>query len=261
MVDTTPVQTELELGVTRGRDWLARAVFRPPALISIGRNPMAVVSFTDAALPDYHELFRLHMDGGVLLFEPSMHVELRLKEGLQTTETIMTGGLAASTDAGWRLPLVVGSKGAVRYGDLALLFKLRTRREVPLKAVHAFGLDLGDMTAQHAARVVPSRNAALLSLAANVAPGMGGDALVIGCNQADDRDYPDCRRGFLDSMEAALGLPVLSPLIGMSKAQIIAKAKELGLTQADAWSCYTAGPRACGACPSCLEADSAWAME
>lgn len=134
-------------------------------------------------------------------------------------------------------------------------------REVPLKAVHAFGLDLGDMTAQHAARVVPSRNAALLSLAANVAPGMGGNALVIGCNQADDRDYPDCRRGFLDAMEAALGLPVLSPLIGMSKAEIIAKAKQLGLTQADAWSCYTAGPRACGVCPSCLEADSAWSME
>ena len=135
MVDTTSVQTELELGVTRGSDWLARAVFRPPALISIGRNAMAVMAFADAALPDYHELFRLHMDGGVLLFDPSMHVELRLKEGLQTTESIMKGGLAASTDAGWRLPLVVGSKGAVRYGELALLFKLRTRREVPLKAV------------------------------------------------------------------------------------------------------------------------------
>lgn len=131
-------------------------------------------------------------------------------------------------------------------------------REVPLKTVHAFGLDLGDMTAQHAARVVPSRNALLLSLAANVAPSMGADALVIGCNQADDRDYADCRRGFLDAVQLALGMPVLSPLIGLDKAQIIAKARALGLTQGDAWSCYTGGPKACGECPSCLEADQAW---
>ena len=96
---------------------------------------MAVVSLDDPGFPDYHELFRLHMDGGVLLFDPSMHVELRLKEGLQTTAAILTGGLAAQSDAGWRLPLVVGSKGAVRFGDLALLFKIRQRRELPLKAV------------------------------------------------------------------------------------------------------------------------------
>ena len=96
---------------------------------------MAVVTLKGADLPGYHELFRLHMDGGVLLFEPAMAVELRLREGLQTTETIMRDGLAARSDAGWRLPLVVGSKGAVRFGELALLFKLRARREAPLKAV------------------------------------------------------------------------------------------------------------------------------
>ncbi len=96
---------------------------------------MAVLSLQVPGLPAYQELFRLHLDGGLLLFNPRMTVELKLAEGTQTTDAIMAGGLAASTEAGWRLPLVIGSRGAVRYGDLALLFKIRARREAPLKAV------------------------------------------------------------------------------------------------------------------------------
>jgi len=129
------VQIELELGVTRGTEWVARAVFRPPALVSIGTNSMAVLSLKEPGFPAYHELFRLHLDGGMLLFDPQMTVELKLKEGPQTTDTIIEGGLAVSTDSGWRLPIAAGSKGAVRFGDLAILFKVRARREVPLKAV------------------------------------------------------------------------------------------------------------------------------
>lgn len=129
------VQIELELAVTQGAAWLARAVFRPPALVSIGTDAMAVLCLAAPALPAYRELFRLHLDGGLLLFDPSMNVELKLKEGVQTTDTIISDGLAVSADSGWRLPLVAGSRGAVRYGDVALLFKVRARREAPLKAV------------------------------------------------------------------------------------------------------------------------------
>lgn len=131
-------------------------------------------------------------------------------------------------------------------------------RRVTLKVIHAFGLDLGDMKAEEGARVVPSRNAALLSLASNAAAGLGANALVIGCNAADQRDYSDCRAAFLESMGCALGIPIHAPLIGLSKAEIVSMAQAMGFGRDAAWSCYGAGPAPCGECPSCIEADRAW---
>ena len=131
-------------------------------------------------------------------------------------------------------------------------------RGVPLKVVHVFGLDLGDMATEAGARVVPSRNALLLSAAANVARGMGARGIEIGCNAADQRDYPDCRASFLVAMATALDISIAAPLLGMDKARIIAEARRLGLARADAWSCYTPGPTECGECPSCREAWAAW---
>ena len=131
-------------------------------------------------------------------------------------------------------------------------------RAVPLKVVHAFGLNLGDMAHAAGARVVPSRNAILLAMAANVAHAVGGSRLIIGCNAADQRDYVDCRAPFLVAMAGALGMPVAAPLLGMAKSDIIDRARTLGLTQQDAWSCYGGGPSPCGSCPSCVEADRAW---
>lgn len=131
-------------------------------------------------------------------------------------------------------------------------------RRVPLRAVHAFGLDLGDMAAAAGARVVPHRNAILLSLAANAARGLGADRLVIGANAADQADYPDCRPAFLDAMATALGMPVVAPLVGLSKAEVIRRARALGFTPDDAWSCYGAGPEPCGSCPCCRSAGAAW---
>jgi 7-cyano-7-deazaguanine synthase len=131
-------------------------------------------------------------------------------------------------------------------------------RGVPLRVVHAFGLDLGDMGSAHAARVVPARNALLIAAAANAMAALDGDHLVIGANLADQHDYPDCRRGFMNAMGDALGIGVSTPLMGMSKAEVIGRARALGLTRDDAWSCYEAGPERCGACPSCRSADAAW---
>lgn len=131
-------------------------------------------------------------------------------------------------------------------------------RGVNLKVVHVFGLDLGDMATAAGSRVVPGRNAVLLSAAANVARGMGGTRLLIGCNAADQADYEDCRPHFLHTMGRALGIEVAGPLVTMHKAGIVEQARAWGLRKEDAWSCYTAGPTPCGSCPSCLEAERAW---
>ena len=134
-------------------------------------------------------------------------------------------------------------------------------RKVPLVAVHAFGLDLGDMGHSAGARVVPSRNACLLSLAANIAGRMGAGALVIGATATDQRDYPDCRPAFFAPMSAALGIQILAPLVHLDKRGVVARARELGLQRSETWSCYGPGPDPCGACPCCLNADAAWAVE
>jgi len=131
-------------------------------------------------------------------------------------------------------------------------------RSVPLKVVHAFGLDLGDMANESGARVVPHRNAVLLACAANVLGALGGDRLVIGANASDQRDYPDCRPAFLRNMAKALQVKIAAPLASMGKAEVVAEARRLGLAPSDAWSCYTAGPEPCGACPSCVGAAKGW---
>lgn len=128
-------------------------------------------------------------------------------------------------------------------------------RGITLKVVHAFGLGLGDMASEEGARVVPHRNAILLTLAANT----GAEHLVIGCNAEDQRDYVDCRPAFLRSMAVTLGCIIQAPLSGHTKPQVIELARGFGLARSDAWSCYLGGPRACGECPSCVEADRAWA--
>lgn len=134
-------------------------------------------------------------------------------------------------------------------------------RAVPLRVVHVFGLDLGDMRSGFGARVVPGRNAVLLAAAANVAGSLGAREIVIGCNAADQRDYPDCRPAFLAAMQGALGLKVRAPLVTQAKASIVADARRLGLTREDAWSCYGPGPVPCGDCPCCRSADAAWSTE
>jgi len=131
-------------------------------------------------------------------------------------------------------------------------------RGIQLRAPHLRDLDLGDMADECEARVVPSRNAMLLSVAANVALSMGADTLVIGCNSNDQEDYPDCRRGFLDAMEVALGMKIAAPLIGMKKDRVIQEAICFGLRREEAWSCYGPGPEPCGECPSCEESDLSW---
>lgn len=133
-------------------------------------------------------------------------------------------------------------------------------RRIPLRVVHVFGLHLGDMGADVGARVVPSRNAVLLAAAANAAAAMGGSELAIGAIAADQRDYADCRPEFFAAMSAALGVQVVAPLVGLSKAEVVAEAARLGLDLGGTWSCYGPGPEPCGTCPSCVERNGALAL-
>jgi len=111
---------------------------------------------------------------------------------------------------------------------------------------------------------VPARNTVFLSLAMAWAEVTGAEAILIGVNALDYSGYPDCRPEFLRAFEgmAALAtragvegrpLRVLTPLLELSKADIIRRGLALGVDYGLTLSCYDPRPdgRPCGHCDSC----------
>jgi 7-cyano-7-deazaguanine synthase len=114
------------------------------------------------------------------------------------------------------------------------------------------------------ATYVPARNTICLALALAWAATLGARDLVIGVNALDYSGYPDCRPEFIRAFErvAALGtragvegsaFRIHTPLIELTKAEIIRRGLQLGLDYKLTHSCYD--PRAdgapCGTCDSC----------
>lgn len=111
---------------------------------------------------------------------------------------------------------------------------------------------------------VPARNTLFLSLALGVAEVLGATDLFIGVNAVDYSGYPDCRPEFIEAFEklatqatkaGAEGarFKVHTPLIRLSKADIIRAGVRLGVPYGETVSCYQADAegRACGRCDSC----------
>ena len=112
---------------------------------------------------------------------------------------------------------------------------------------------------------VPARNTIFLSLALAWAEALGVPDIAIGVNALDYSGYPDCRPEYIAAFESLASLAtragveggrfhVHTPLISMSKAQIVRKGAELGLDYALTHSCYDPRPdgRPCGRCDSCV---------
>jgi len=113
---------------------------------------------------------------------------------------------------------------------------------------------------------VPARNTIFLSFALAWAEVLGATDIFIGVNALDYSGYPDCRPEFIAAyeqmanlatkagVEGTQHLKIHTPLIALTKAQIIAKGLELGVDYALTSSCYDPSPRGepCGACDSCL---------
>lgn len=111
---------------------------------------------------------------------------------------------------------------------------------------------------------VPARNSIFLSIALGWAEVLDARTLFIGVNAVDYSGYPDCRPEFIESFQqmcnvatkAAIegrGVVVKTPLIEMTKAQIILAGQRLGVDYSQTVSCYQATPAglACGQCDSC----------
>jgi len=111
---------------------------------------------------------------------------------------------------------------------------------------------------------VPARNLIFLSFAVAYAETLDAEAAFIGVNAVDYSGYPDCRPEFIGAFQSAAALATKAgvegrplaletPLIDLTKAQIIATGARLGVDYGLTHSCYDPDPegRACGACDSC----------
>ena len=113
---------------------------------------------------------------------------------------------------------------------------------------------------------VPARNTIFLSYGLAWAEVLGAPDIFIGVNAVDYSGYPDCRPEYIRAfeqmanvalkaaVEGTLKISIHTPLIQMTKAEIIRKGMELGVDYGLTHSCYDPSPdgRACGECDSCL---------
>lgn len=128
------------------------------------------------------------------------------------------------------------------------------------------GRSLDAMGAGIPVTYVPARNTVFLSFALAWSETLGASDIFIGVNALDYSGYPDCRPEYIAAfqrmadlataagVEGRQQLRIHTPLIALTKAQIIARGNALGVDYGLTSSCYDPGPdgHPCGACDSCL---------
>jgi len=127
------------------------------------------------------------------------------------------------------------------------------------------GRSAGEISRGIPVTYVPARNTIFLAFALALAERIESEDIFFGANQLDYSGYPDCREEYIRAFERMANLAtktavegksrvkIHTPLIRMTKAEIIAKGIELGMDYSLTWSCYDPGPdgRACARCDSC----------
>ncbi|HMS11428.1 MAG TPA: 7-cyano-7-deazaguanine synthase QueC [Pyrinomonadaceae bacterium] len=106
---------------------------------------------------------------------------------------------------------------------------------------------------------VPFRNANMLAIATSWAEVLGATGIYIGAVAEDSSGYPDCRPEFYDAFQQTINtgtkpdthIEIRTPIIHLSKAEIVKKGIDLGAPLDLTWSCYRNETLACGTCDSC----------
>jgi len=125
---------------------------------------------------------------------------------------------------------------------------------------------LAQMGAEIPITYVPARNTVFLSFALSWAEVLPAADIFIGVNALDYSGYPDCRPEYIQAYEAMANLAtkagvtgaarirIHTPLIHLTKGQIIARGRELGVDYGLTSTCYDPDPSgaACGRCDACL---------
>ena len=106
---------------------------------------------------------------------------------------------------------------------------------------------------------VPFRNANMLAIAVSWAEVIGANSIYIGAVAEDSSGYPDCRPEFFDAFQKTVDagtkpktrIEIRTPVIHLSKPEIVTKGIELNAPRHLTWSCYRNDNLACGTCDSC----------
>ena len=128
------------------------------------------------------------------------------------------------------------------------------------------GRSVGEITGEIPITYVPARNTVFLSLALAAAEAAQAQDIFIGVTAIDYSGYPDCRPEYIEAFEQMANLAtkagvegtskfkIHTPLIELSKADIIKKGLELGVDYSLTHSCYNPDAQGlpCGQCDSCL---------
>ena len=107
---------------------------------------------------------------------------------------------------------------------------------------------------------VPFRNTHLLAIAVSWAEVIEARRIFIGAVEEDGSGYPDCREEYYEAFKRLVrvgtrpetDLEIVTPLIHMSKGDIVREGVRLGAPLHLTWSCYVDSEAACGRCESCL---------
>ncbi|ASK34622.1 7-cyano-7-deazaguanine synthase QueC [Alloalcanivorax mobilis] len=203
---------------------------------------------------------------------------------MTTAVVLLSGGLDSATclamarDQGYRCHTIAFDYGQRTRAELKAAERLSVELGAQSHRVIELGLGTigGSALTDHSIDVpedggegipvtyVPARNTVFLSLALGLAEVVDASALFIGVNAVDYSGYPDCRPAFIDAFQTLANLAtkagveghpmrIATPLMHLSKAQIIAQGVALGVDYALTVSCYQADSegRACGRCDSC----------
>lgn len=140
------------------------------------------------------------------------------------------------------------------------------RLEIPTKSSLLGNSDIpvSGLTDKIPSTWVPQRNSIFLAMGFAYAESIGAPYVYAGMNCVDYSGYPDCRPEFLEAMNKALnlaskrfvetgkGIQLVTPLLHLTKKDIILKGTELGVDFSLTTSCYQGREKACGVCDSCL---------
>ena len=154
--------------------------------------------------------------------------------------------------------------------DLADSFKIKKRLAVSIASLKAIGgssltdegipVSRAELTSPEIpTSYVPFRNAHMLAIATSWAETIRARRIYIGAVAEDSSGYPDCRPEFYYAFQGAIDagtkpetrIEIVTPVIKMSKADIVRRGLELDAPLELTWSCYGAEDLACGQCDSC----------
>ena len=156
------------------------------------------------------------------------------------------------------------------FNDIADFYEVKTRLDVSIEYLAKIGgSSLTDASIEVAesnleskeipTSYVPFRNANMLSIATSWAEVLNATRIYVGAVAEDSSGYPDCRPEFYAAFEKTIEvgtkpetrIKIVTPIIHLSKAEIVRKGIELNAPLHLSWSCYRNEDAACGTCDSC----------